>query len=275
MKISVFYDHALTASGQTGLSIQEVLKQVKSYGIEGVELDFDQASADPEAIRSTLQEAGLTVACVYGFFEFGEQPQTERAHRFIETAAFLGADKVLAIPGFIEESTGAEERSQALQRMSEGLRDMCRYASDRGITVTMEDFDDSRAPFSTSDELLWFLEQVPELGCTFDTGNFKYRGEDELSAYEKLKDRTVHVHCKDRSLDNPEAGAPKIAADGTPLYPSPMGSGCIPIAEIVGKLVKSGYDGVYAIEHFDASNQLLFMKRSADWLRSVLETPSV
>ncbi|MNP47575.1 Xylose isomerase-like TIM barrel [compost metagenome] len=134
----------------------------------------------------------------------------------------------------------------------------------------MEDFDDIRAPFSSSDELLWFMEQVPKLRCTFDTGNFIFRGENEMDAFGKLKDKIVHVHCKDRSLDEENGGTPKITANGTQLFPSPVGYGCISIDEILHRLIRDGYNDTVAIEHFDAIDQLSYMQRSAEWLRSIL-----
>ncbi|MNN61200.1 Inosose dehydratase [compost metagenome] len=151
--------------------------------------------------------------------------------------------------------------------MAAALREMSEYAGRKGLVVTLEDFDDSRAPFSTSGELLWFLNEVPKLGITFDTGNFIYRGEDALEAFEKLKSSIVHVHCKDRSLEEHPAEAPKISVNGTRLFPSPVGSGCIPMQEILDRLGAVGYKDTVAIEHFDAADQLAYMKQSAEWLQ--------
>lgn len=170
----------------------------------------------------------------------------------------------------MEETATPEARGQALQSMAAALNAICDYAERKGIRVTMEDFDDIRAPFSSADELLWFLEQVPKLAITFDTGNFIYRGEDELEAFTKLKDRIIHVHCKDRSLED-SGGEPRISASGIPLYPSPAGSGCIRIAEVLRLLKAEGYADTLAIEHFDAVDQLGYMEQSAAWLRSMLD----
>ncbi|KGE20162.1 xylose isomerase [Paenibacillus wynnii] len=270
MKISVFYSHILVASEQTGLTVTDVLKQVHEFGIDAVELDLDQALPDKEEMKERLERANISVASMYAFFDFGNDPNVEPGLKFIDTAAFLGAGKVLVIPGFIEESAGTEERDNALQRMVGALQVMCDYAEQKNILVTLEDFDDFRAPFSTSGELLWFMEQVPKLGCTFDTGNFLVLGEDELEAFEKLKARIVHVHLKDRSLDEGNGGVPKITTDGTRLFPSPVGYGIIRIEEILNRLKANGYRDTLAIEHFDAANELSYMEQSAEWLRSRL-----
>lgn len=266
MKISVFYNHVLTASEQTGMSVEQVLSRVRGFGIEAVELDLDEVKPNKVEMKKQLQGADISVASMYAFFDFGKVPDAEPGFRFIDTAEYLGAAKVLVIPGFIDETEEAKEREIALNRMVGVLRDMCDYAEQKKIVVTMEDFDDARAPFSSSDELLWFMEQVPKLRCTFDTGNFIYRGENELDAFEKLKDKIVHVHCKDRSLDAQSGGTPKISTNGTKLFPSPVGYGCIPMEEIIHRLIASGYSDTMAIEHFDAVDELAYMQKSAEWL---------
>lgn len=270
MQISVFYSHILSACEQTGLNVSEVLQRVREFGIEAVELDLEQVTPSKEEMKNQLEQAGISVASMYAIFDFGNGIHVDSGFRFIDTASYLGAAKVLVIPGFIEESAGIQERADALRRMAAALKEMCDYAERKQIIVTLEDFDDITAPFSTSEELLWFLKQVPKLRCTFDTGNFIYRGEDELEAYEKLKDYIVHVHCKDRSLDEDNGGTPKITTNGTRLFPSPVGYGTISIPLILDRLIASGYDNTLAIEHFDAVDQMLYMEQSAKWIAAAL-----
>lgn len=270
MRLSVFYNHIVKASEQRGLPLEDVLDKVHALGIDAVELDLEEALTGTEAMKKRLDAAGISVASMYAFFDFGNDPAVEPGYAFIDAAAYLGAGKVLVIPGFTRESASPEERARALQGMAAALNAICDYAERKRIRVTMEDFDDIQAPFSSADELLWFLEQVPKLAITFDTGNFIYRGEDELEAFAKLKDRTIHVHCKDRSLED-SGGEPRISTSGIPLYPSPVGSGCIRIAEILQLLKAEGYGDTLAIEHFDAVDQLGYMEQSAAWLRSQLD----
>lgn len=68
------------------------------------------------------------------------------------------------------------------------------------ITVVIEDFDDRNSPIACVSGMKWFAEQVPGLCFTFDTGNFIIHGEDIFAAWEELKDKVVHVHCKDRKI---------------------------------------------------------------------------
>ncbi|MFD1177905.1 sugar phosphate isomerase/epimerase family protein [Paenibacillus puldeungensis] len=270
MQLSVFYNHILVASEQTGLSVDEVLRRVRSFGISAVELGRDEIGSDKEKFKEQLSKAKIAVSSIYETFDFGHAPDAGPGLELIDTAYDFGASKVLVIPGFIETSASVEERNLALQRMAATLREICDYAEEKGITVTMEDFDDNRAPYASSDELVWFLSEVPKLGCTFDTGNFIFTGENELGAFGKLADRTVHVHCKDRSLDEQNGGIVKITLNGTRLYPSPAGSGIIQIQEIINRLQTLGYDGTLVIEHFDSVDELAYMEQSAKWLRSII-----
>ena len=68
------------------------------------------------------------------------------------------------------------------------------------IPVVIEDFDDRNSPIACVSGMKWFAEQVPGLCFTFDTGNFIIHGEDIFAAWEELKDKVVHVHCKDRKI---------------------------------------------------------------------------
>ena len=141
------------------------------------------------------------------------------------------------------------EHNEKILRMAEGLSAIVRQGAREGITVTVEDFDDECSPLSGMNGLRWFMDRIPDLGYTFDTGNFIIQKEDEQKAFELLKDRIVHVHCKDR-------GSKPLA----------VGSGTIPISAILGKLKEMNYDGYLAIEHFDAEDQETCISQSAEYL---------
>ena len=112
----------------------------------------------------------------------------------------------------------------------------------------------------------WFAEQVPGLCFTFDTGNFIIHGENIFAAWEELKDKVVHVHCKDRKIssDKPLQTQKNATLDIKECYlPAAVGEGCIPIKELVYKMKEYGYRGYLAIEHFDAADQEAYMQKSA------------
>ncbi|MBY0013370.1 sugar phosphate isomerase/epimerase family protein [Paenibacillus typhae] len=273
MKLSVFYEHIREAAGQSSMSLEEICTLVKSFGIDALELDADRFKAEEDTILTLLKKTGLTVSCMYGFFDFGHITSSalreEQITSFLSMASRAGASRVLVIPGFLaehEEDPASMEHQQCVQLMKNAVAAMCSAAKPLGITVGMEDFDDSRAPFATTAQLLSFVEEIPELSCFFDTGNFLYSGEDVLEAYSRCKPYIGYVHCKDRTFEVHPGEEPKLTVNGRAMYAVPAGGGCIPMKELVTYLLKSGYDDTFVIEHFGSQDQLAYMKQSAEWL---------
>ncbi len=266
MQISVFYDHIQEASVQSGLSIQEILPQIHTFGIDALECCIDAVKGKESSMRRMFEAAGLQVSCLYGTFQLAKNPNQKDAYEFIDSAEKMGCDKVLIIPGFVSANAFLFIKKHAMKKMAYALNKLCAYAAKKRIVITMEDFDDCIAPFSTDDELVWFMRQVPALHCTFDTGNFKYQEIDELQAFTKLKNKIVHVHCKDRALTGLSGETPKVTVAGNSFYTAPVGSGCIHMKEIFDKLNSIGYDSTLAIEHFGAPDQLSYIRQSAAWI---------
>lgn len=269
MKLSVFYDHILQAEGQSGKPIEELLPGVRTAGIEAVEIRLEYLLEHEETLE-LLSRAGLGLSCIYEFYDMDSRDEIEKIHKHIETASRVHADRILVVPGFLskEEAEVMQALTQnyeklsdffnhntKIQRMAKGLRDCVRIGKESGIIVTVEDFDDIKSPLSCMNGILWFLENISDLHYTLDMGNFFYNGEDVLAAYELLKDKISHVHCKDRGENFSSVAA---------------GEGSIPIALLVEKLKASGYNDYLAIEHFDAPQQEQCMKRSAEFLLNVI-----
>ncbi len=266
MKIAVFYHHIREAAKQAGMTEEQVLVQLRKAGVGYAEADFDDLVKNPEMIVR-LNEAGLSVSSIYCFFDFALRKEEDRVWQLIKTAHQARCRQVMVIPGFYY-SEEKEARREALDRMVHMTGAFCQLASANGLTVTMEDFDDSRSPIKNSRGLLYFAERIPELKITFDTGNFVFCGEDVLEAFERLKDKIVHVHCKDRRIEGFDADEGKMDERGHMMYASPVGSGFLPMEEIVRRLQAMGYDGIYTAEHFGSMKQLEYMFESVAWLKA-------
>ena len=265
MKVSVFYDHILQAAAQTGKPLDELLTGVRDAGIEAVEINMSYLCEHGETYE-LLRKADLHISCVYEFYEMEQRDEKEKARLHIDTALRAGAGKILVVPGFLSEKEAVVlkecvpdydkvadflDKNEKSLRMAEGLADVADLGEKAGIAVTVEDFDDVKSPLACVSGVLWFLERVPKLKGTFDTGNFIIHDEDVLAAWELLKERIVHVHCKDRASQS-------VA----------VGEGYIPMKAILQTIRQAGYEGYLAIEHFDAANQEGCIKRSATFLRS-------
>lgn len=266
MRLSVFYDQIRNATKQTGQPISAVCAQVKSFGIDGVDLHAADLCAET---LEPLQAAGLHVSSIYSFFDFAAVPDPAPGLALLEKAHNCNINAVLAVPGSCNNKVGFE---QSRRNMRDALIPMCAYAAKLGIQLCMEDFDDSCTPYATADGLLWFMEQVEGLGCTFDTGNFLYSEENALAALEKLLPYVRYVHCKDRSLVPNKSTPVTKTVSGRALYAAAVGSGVVPMREILLRLAACGYSGVYAIELFGSPDDLRDIQASARWLTQILET---
>ena len=265
MKISVCYNHILLASEQSGLPLSEVLKRIKNMGIEFIGCSYEELALYTQQMKLLLRVAGLGISFIYQHFDFGYKDKGEEGYKLIDLAEKMGAKYVLVIPGLLKKSSSVK-KEEAIEHMVQALKLMCNYAKKKNIIVTLEDYDNANAPYSTTEEILWFMQQVPDLKHTFDTGNYIYRGEDEVEALQLLKDYVVQVHVKDRTTSMQREEVPKLTADGTPLFAAPVGAGIIKMKEIIEVLKDMKYDGVLNIEHFDAKNQMGYIEQSAKWL---------
>ncbi len=269
MRLSVFFDHILQAREQTGKSLEELLAGVRNSGIEAVEIRLEYLEEHPETMQ-LLKTADLKVSCIYEFYEMGLRGEEEKANRHIEAAVSVSANRLLVVPGFLhgleakrmqekmKDGAAIEkwfEKNRKIGKMVEGLTYISKLGTRKGVIVTVEDFDDMNSPLSGMYGIRWFLKKVPQLRYTLDTGNYLFYGEDVLDAWELLKDKVAHVHCKDR---HPQSNASVQT-----------GSGRMPIKQLVLALAEQGYDGYLAIEHFDVPGQEECMSKSAQYLLGV------
>lgn len=270
MRISVFFDHILQAKEQSGKALEELLAGVRRSGVEAVEIRLEYLLAHEEALEK-LRQADLGVSCIYEFYEMGLHKEEEKADRHIAAALQAGAARVLVVPGFLHgleakqmqwrmKSPKKLERWLSKNRKIAGMVDGLSYIADlgakEGVVVTVEDFDDKNSPLSGRYGIRWFLEKVPQLRYTLDTGNYLFYEENVLEAWTLLKDKVAHVHCKDRNPGD--------------MASVQVGEGCMPIRQIIKALGKQGYEGYLAIEHFDVSGQEECMEKSAKFLQSLL-----
>lgn len=276
MKISVFYDHITQAMAQTGQKLSVLLEEVKQDGIDGIEINYSQLATNKWKLMRAFKKAGLQISCIYEFYDWGNQVDLTKAKKHVKLAKKVGAGKILVIPGFLSEEEAEEinaccdsydgtaaymEKNPKIQNMKRALTELTAYARKKGVFVTLEDFDGKTAPFARMYQLKWFMEQVPDLKFTLDTGNFAYSDEDVEKAYELLKEYIVHVHCKDRGKEEDAEG---VFCRGMGIVS--VGEGYIPIKTLVEKELARHYDGYFAIEHFDAPDQMAYIKRSAAYL---------
>lgn len=266
---ATFFDHILDMARQRGITVDQALRETRALGVTQVEVSAATAREHMDALTAGLAGLGMTISSIPVFFDFGRNTDIEgQAAPVFELAKELGADRLLVIPGFTQGSP--EEVELQTRTMIEGTARLGELAQSAGLGLIMEDFDGAAAPFATSAGMLRFLEACPQMDACFDTGNFRFMAEDELSAYEALRGKITHVHLKDRLFTPVHGDNGPQAVDGVTLYPCPVGQGEIQISRILDLLEEDGYTGVYTIEHYDARDMLDCLSQSVAWLRERL-----
>ena len=234
-KISIFCDHIWTVARQEGISFREAATKIREIGYDGADVRVLQ---NPDELR-ILDSLGFGHACAIADIDYGagEQPEME----------------ALAT-GLMPEGSTLEERDAARQRIAA----FAKRVSDKGFCIMVEDFDNPRSLCYNMAGLDSLFTLAPSLGHVFDTGNYLFAGDDALAAYDKFQDRIGHVHLKDR-----------VAPDD--MHCVPAGSGCIPIADIVHKLVDAGYGGWLTVEQYGSRQMLADSKAAYANVRQMLE----
>ena len=266
MRISVFYDHILNASKQTGKPVEDILSEAAAAGIQAVELDLHNFTDTVDHLK-LISDAAIKAACINAHYSMDRSFDAVQANAHIDAALQAGTNTILVVPGYLSEEEGSAlgkvihdkaatftflENCPAAVRIADGLAKIVEMGSQKGITVTIEDFDNTTSPLSGLNAMLWYLEKIPGLMCTFDTGNFVTHNDDLFEALEALKDRVVHVHCKDRG-------------EGVVSF----GGGHLPCREILKKMKEDGYDGYGAIEHYGAIDHLSAILQSTAFMKGL------
>lgn len=278
-RLNIFLEHIFEGAQQRGTTLENALIQAQKMGYSGLECDLWRLD-DRAEVKRLFDSCGLSAASVYNMYDFlNDEPAVsrEKMRRHLETAAYFGADKVLAIPGFFEPGVSGGDRETGYARFAEQLAVMCGLAGQYGITVTLEDFDDVNSPCCDTAGLERLMKAVPGLRFTFDTGNFAYVLEDAEEAYSRLKPYVKHVHLKDRSRDSarrsPDGSNAKADLSGAEMYPSECGGGYVGMEGLVKRLTADGYSGDFSVEHFGAADQMEYMRLSAEnvsrWIKEV------
>ena len=208
---------------------------------------------------------------LYDFFDFLHHPEDTGYERLVDSAVRAGAKNVMVIIGMLPPEE-ANQRDALFANAKQVLTRAVAYSNARGVAFSMEDFDNLNSPVCTIEGLNWFLTEVEGLQCSFDTGNFVLYHQDELEAFELMKDKICTLHLKDRGpVQHFPEDLARICADGEALYSAPLGQGIIRIREILRRLIEMNYPGNVIAELFDYADSLSGIAQSITWLRKTIE----
>lgn len=130
--------------------------------------------------------------------------------------------------------------------LEERLLELCDYASERGVTVALEN-----SPLhlvKNTEDMLRISKSVKKLRFNLDPANLNVCGCDVVSAVKSLGKRIVHVHAKD-SLKN------------SLIFPE-IGKGDVDFKSFFSALRKIHYNGYLVVEYEGSSDPLEAVKNS-------------
>ena len=235
-KVSIFCDHIRTIARQESISFAEAAARIKGIGYAGADVRVLQ---DPQEIK-TLDSLGFEHSCAIVDIDYSKEDQSSLEDKTVAFMKEYGYDRLLLVAGFIPKEGLSEE---ALESVRQRIASFAAKGAENGFSVMVEDYDHGQSFTYNSARIDSLFAVSKDLGLVFDTGNFLFAGEEASGLVEHFRDRIGHVHLKDR-------------LSPTDMKCVPVGTGCIPIAEIIKKLVVSGYSGWLTVEQFGSREML-------------------
>ena len=250
MRVSIFSDHIANIARQQGISFREAAVKVHDLGYTGVDV---WVTIDP-AEQAILDEVGFAHASAIAEIDFTRGEMSEQAQQAIDFMRNNHYDKALLVPGLMPEGATEALYNQVCYRTEAFAHE----AAIAGVEVMIEDYDNPRSPCFNTEAIDRLFSRAPSLNHVFDTGNYSFAGEDVMTALRHFQPRIHHVHLKDR----------KALRD----YASPaVGTGIVPMQEVIVSLLASGYKGWFCVEHFGAPDMLQYATTSIQTVRTAYE----
>lgn len=282
MRIAAFMEHMDQIVRESGASLETVLRRYKEEGLESLYMNYTNLkAAGEEELFSLLTSIGYVVEGLWENISFNTMSDAEAEAAYkevVDCAKRLGAKHLLITPGFFHSGESGKkatreevvERDAEIVKMIEAVRRAKAYGDSQGVYVTLEDYDWFSSPIAYPEVLRRFFEEIPDLKCTFDTGNFIPCDVDVMEEFAYYKEKIVALHLKDRVLEDDQNGIerePYITFSGKKYYPASVGSGDMHVKEILTEMKAIGYDGCGIIELFNCNDLEAKMSASIKWLK--------
>jgi len=224
-----------------------LLDKAKAMGFDLVEIpiegekDIDYAKAAGAYKRTGLQ---CSICAVMGVSRdpAHEDESIQRGgvaylKHCIDAAVTMGATRIggplYSAVGRTWQAT-AEQRKRDLERCSRNLKEVARYAEDKGITLAVEPLNRFETSFiNLTEQAVELVRMVdsPRVRIMIDTFHANIEEKNVAKAIETAGPYLVHVHANENDR-------------GTP------GSGHVPWKEVAAALKKVNYSGALVIESF-------------------------
>jgi sugar phosphate isomerase/epimerase len=197
---------------------------------------------DPYRIRRACEKAGIKISGLSSHAPLCKpEIATEYLKQAVRFAAECGAPVVNTDEGPKQPWT-SEEEDYVLMRYV--LKEVSGLAESRGVLIGLEPHQQySKSPEGL--DRICRLVDSPAIGINFDTGNSYLAGQDPLEWLRHVRDRLVHVHAKDISVEQSRDERGKVT--GTPVGCA-CGEGVIDWKAVINICRRAPRDIVLSVE---------------------------
>ncbi|MEU6660846.1 sugar phosphate isomerase/epimerase family protein [Streptomyces sp. NPDC046821] len=227
---------AFSTLGVPGLPLADVVWLAGTHGYHGVELrahpeepvHLGLGRTERAAVTAEFEAAGVEILGLAGYARVAAPDEDEAVaaeiRSLVELAHDVGAPYVRVFPGGGTEQSRDDADATAARRLGTAAE----YAAGLGVRVLLETHDSHR----TGADAARVLGPVGhrQAGALWDVMHTWLGGEEPDATYAALSPHLGYVQVKD--IAGPD--------DTTPL---PLGSGVLPLAEVVDVLSRENWDG--------------------------------
>ena len=199
-------------------------------------------SEDPYKVKRICEKAGVKLSALSSHTPLCKPDiSVEYLRQSIRFAAECGAPVVTTDEGPKPEWT-TEQEDFVLMRYA--LAEAAAVAEPRGIKIGLEPHQ-QYSKTETGLDRIYDLVDSPAIGINFDTGNSYLSGGDPIAWLDHVKDRLVHLHAKDISIQQSEDERGKVT--GTPAGCA-CGDGVVDWKKVIEVCKSAPNDIVFSVE---------------------------
>jgi sugar phosphate isomerase/epimerase len=197
---------------------------------------------DPLRISRACEKAGIKLSGLSGHCPLCKpEVSVEYLKQAIRFAAECGAPVVNTDEG-VKPTWTTEAEDHVLMRYV--LGEAAAVAEPRGILIGLEMHQQYSTTIAGMDRIYGLVDS-PVIGINFDTGNSYLGGEDPVAWLKHVKDRLVHLHAKDISIEQSDAQRGQVT--GTPVGCA-CGEGVIDWPRVIEVCRTCSRDIVFSVE---------------------------
>lgn len=251
--------------GATNSPLRPLLDEVNvlgRLGLDYIEITMDAPLAhhtviqeQKQALLAAFKHHNLSLVCHLPTFvstadltESIREASIQETIRSLETAADLGAEKVVLHPSFIH-GLGAAMRALSEQLAMDALVRIMAVADRLKMCVCLENMFPRALHMIRPSAFDPVFDKFPHLRLTLDTGHAHLAGGTDLilAFIDRFGDRIGHFHASDNK--------------GREDDHLPIGAGTIDFARVVAALKAAGYDDTTTMEVFTDDREYLRISR--------------